>query len=156
MFELRLRYFIVVTLKTDRLVTTGERLWPVSRVRSRLATYYQRKKKELADSHPGFYDPELRSLFAEPDTQTDGTSAAAFLRQHRRFLTREVAQRCRVRKYAVDLVVRRLAQRARELRLTLKEDPAVTLAQVSITLTALLTEARYRELQYTLEKERPE
>lgn len=135
-------------------VSSGERLWPVSRVRSKLGTYYQRKKKELADSHPGYYDPELHSLFSAGDGQAEGLRAATFLRQHRRFLTREVAQRCRVRKYAVDFVIRRLTQRARELNLILKGDPAATLTQLGITLTALLAEARQRELQYKLDKER--
>lgn len=128
-------------------VTTGEKLWPVSRVRSTLRSYYKKKRIEYGDHYPGYYDPELNKVFTA-DPANGHMTAAAFLRRHRKYLTHQISRFGRFRKYEIDQVLRRMQQRARELNMVLKEDENACLIQLSICLTSLLADYRTRkELQ---------
>ncbi|MBN1268562.1 MAG: putative zinc-binding metallopeptidase [Kiritimatiellae bacterium] len=128
------------------LVSTGEKLWPAHRVRSRLGLYYERKRKMFAEAYPGFYDPVLEKLFTrEPAAGRE--RAANFLRRHRRALTSTVARWSRMPKYAVDQLIRRLVLRCRENTLYLRSTDAETLFTAGVCLTTLVLEVRARSVR---------
>src|SRR5947207_10870729 len=54
----------------------------------KLKTYYARKRKLYEDTYPGFYDADLRQLFAAPT----GLKASSYLRQRRRRIMTSVCQ----------------------------------------------------------------
>jgi len=124
------------------IVATGPKLWPVERLRSTLQSYYRKKQRDLGDDYPGFYDEELGRIFALGAPSPGALKASAFLRKHRRFLTNQIAQTARLKKYEVDSVIRRMYQRTRKLDLYLRDDEQKSLAHLSISLTAHLYEQR--------------
>ncbi len=121
------------------LVRSGEKLWPVSRMRSTLATYYRNRKRELTDNYQGYYDEELFRLFTADAT---GPRADRFLSAHRRALIALVAGWSRSRKYEVDLVLRKFIARAQEVPLHLRQDESHTLAALAACLTTILFDQR--------------
>jgi hypothetical protein len=128
------------------LVPTGPKLWPVSKVRSTLDSYYKRKRKEFAQTYPAFYDPILAELFTS-QAEDGRETAARFLSRYRKTLTNTVAKWALERKYAVDQVVRRLMKRSRELSLYLSSDEEETLFKLGVCITSLVLEARERKKQ---------
>ncbi len=124
------------------LVSGGKRLWPVNRIRSTLASYYRKKRNAFGQSYPGYYDEFLKTLFA---TGSSGEAASRWLSRHRKRIVQQLAAEARLRKYAIDVVVRRLVARARELDLCLRYDESETLLRLCIALTAMLCEERAYE-----------
>lgn len=128
------------------LVTGGPRHFAAAGTRATLATYFGRKQKEFSKGYVGFYDPVLRRLFTE--APAEGRSRAhRFLGTHRRLLVNTAADWARVPKYAADRLVRRLAQRAEELDLHLRQSDAAALFPVGVCLATLVVEAREHRLR---------
>jgi len=124
-------------------VPGGPRLWPASRMRSTLAHYYKKKRMEFAEGYPGFYDPDLNTLFSGEGGE-GRISAVEFFRKHRKMLTTTVARWTHVSKYAVDQRIRRLSRRAKELRLYLRTGETEAILPVSVYLTSVVCDDRER------------
>jgi hypothetical protein len=137
-------------------VTAGPGPWfgDVSRMRSTLERYYATKKREFARAYAGYYDPVLRRLFAE-DNDPAHELAYRFLTRHRKAIAGEVARWARMPKYAADDLLRRLAQRAREMNLRLSRPPEETRLSVAVCVTALALEAREQYLRQITEDQNP-
>ena len=126
------------------LISGGPKLWPVSSVRSTLHSYYKRKRREIADAYPGFYDPELLELFTQ-DLGNGNIKAHLFLNKHQRALTQSVSRWARVHKYTAEQIIRRLSRRAKELSLYLKDSEEQALLTVSVYFTSVVCEDRERD-----------
>lgn len=121
--------------------------WSVARSRSTLNTYFKNKRKEFARAYIGYYDPVLIRLFPDP-AGPNTEMAHRFLSRYRRGISSEVARWARIPKYAADNLIRRLAQRAREMKLHVRTDTDDIRMRIGICITALALEARE---QYLLE-----
>jgi hypothetical protein len=128
-------------------VRSRERPDSVSRVRLTLREYYQRKQAHYGEEDRSVYDGDLRRLFSSGGGRR-GRSAAAFLRQRRLELRRQVSRWTGQRPFVVDEVIRSMIVRARELRLRLAYSESETGegAAVLVTLhTARIQRMRHRE-----------
>ena len=125
------------------VITGGEELWPVNRVRSTLRTYYRKKQRDFGDGYPGYYDPALEKLFTREATE-EKNKAWTFLRENQRNLTNQIAYWGRFKKYEVDRVLGSMYLRAKELRLYLPDGEHEALNRICICLTALLSDNRNR------------
>jgi hypothetical protein len=97
----------------------------------KLKTYYARKRKLYQDTYPDFYDADLRQLFSAPA----GIRAGAYLRRRKRRLLNSVCQWTNEKKYRVNKLLTRLADRADQLGLhVLNDDP-----QQDFRVTAFIT-----------------
>ena len=97
----------------------------------KLKTYYARKRKLYQDTYPDFYDADLRQLFGAPA----GIRAGAYLRRRKRRLLNSVCQWTNEKKYRVNKLLTRLADRADQLGLhVLNDDP-----QQDFRVTAFIT-----------------
>jgi hypothetical protein len=86
----------------------------------KLETYYARKRKLYEDTYPGFYDADLRQLFAAPA----GLKASRYLRLRRRRLMNSVCQWTNEKKFRVNKLLSRLIDRCDQLGLhVLNDDP---------------------------------
>lgn len=87
----------------------------------KLATHYQRRRKEYAHEAPDLFDRDLRSLF--PDTASRSSiTAAQYLRRNRKDIVQRVAQWTGEHKYFINELLRAIITRCQELRLRCTED----------------------------------
>jgi len=97
----------------------------------KLTTYYARKRKLYQDTYPDFYDADLRQLFGAPA----GIRAGVYLRRRKRRLLNSICQWTNEKKYRVNKLLTRLADRADQLGLhVLNDDP-----QQDFRVTAFIT-----------------
>src|SRR6266852_3230771 len=100
----------------------------------KLKTYYARKRKLYEDIYPGFYDVDLRQLFAAPA----GIKASSYLRQRRRRIMNSVAQFTNEKKFRVNKLLARLIDRSDELGLRVQNDDPQQDFRVASYITTLV------------------
>jgi hypothetical protein len=101
----------------------------------KLKTYYARKRKLYADTYPDFYDADLRQLFSAPA----GITAARYLRLRRRRLMNAVCQWTNEKKFRVNKLLARLAERCDQLDLhVLNDDPEQDFRVTSFITTLVM------------------
>jgi hypothetical protein len=122
-------------------VRGGRRRSDASKMRSTLARYYAARRKLWAEDQPGFYDADLRRIFA-PEPTGHGT-AAAFMRRRRKAIVAGVDRWTGQRKYVVDDLARKLVTRCTELGLHAPSDEVALALDVGAYLGALLTNHLY-------------
>lgn len=117
---------------------------PVSSVRMKLSTYYERKKQIYADEGTPAFDGQLARTFADAGSAPKGTPRlSVFLRQSRTALVARVAKATGQHRYLLDHVVREMIARAktRDLRLSANENES--LLDAAIVLTSLTSQFLY-------------
>ena len=108
------------------------------RMRATLGTFYNKRRKEHADSHPDFYDKDLRRIFN--GTKADSSHAAEqFMNRHRKRIIDTVSYWTGERKVTIDSLVRKLTQRTTKLALRLGRTEAETHLEVASYLATLVT-----------------
>jgi hypothetical protein len=107
------------------------------KMRSTLARYYAARRKLWAEELPGFYDADLRRIFAEAPAG-HGT-AAAFMRRRRKAIVDRVVHWTGQRKYVVDELAGKLVQRCQELGLHAPGDEVSLALDVGTYLAALVS-----------------
>lgn len=137
----KLRYVdrLVTEAKTRRIGGVGGYLpCAASRMRTTLGKFYARRRKEHADSHPDFYDADLRRIFngAKSDPST---AADQFMNRHRKRVIDTVSYWTGERKVTIDSLVRKLMQRTTKLSLRLGRTEAETHLEVAAYLATLVT-----------------
>ena len=117
------------------LVTSKERVDPLSRLRKTLRRHYKAKREHYGLEYPNFYDRDLRRLFSDAPEFAGNMSAAKLLRRARNEVRRKVAGWTGAYQYTIDQVLEDMIERCRELklRLTGSEDKA------TLDFTILLT-----------------
>jgi hypothetical protein len=116
-------------------VRTRERTAPLNRTRLTLRTYYRRKRERYGTEYPGFYDRDLRRLFAGGDAAPDGEPAARFLRRVGPDLRRRVARWTGEYQYTIDQVLKEMTGRCRELGLRTCRDEEEAKLEMAILLS---------------------
>jgi putative zinc-binding metallo-peptidase len=118
-------------------VKRGRRVWDASRSRRTLEKYYASKRKLYAEDFPDVYDADLRDIFqkAEPGDET----ASQVMRRMQRQLVTAVVRWTGQRRYIVDMLVRRLIARSRELKLPAPRDQARLMMELASYLSAMVT-----------------
>ena len=121
--------------KAPRVTLKGQPPYSAVRMRSTLATHYERKRRVLGSEFQGFYDDSLRELFVMKHPAPSASKASQVLRAHRAQLVRNVTRWTGHRKYDIYQLVNRLAARCDELGLAARTGDQENM----IGLTALLT-----------------
>ncbi len=123
------------------------RVEPVGKLRQTLHEYYEAKRERYSGVENNIYDTDLRRLFTERTTRTDRASsetAASFLRRNGPRIRRMVAQGTGKREYALEVVLRDMIVRCRELGLRTAGREEDVLMDFAILLTARSVEYVYR------------
>jgi hypothetical protein len=133
--------YVDSTMETARskapAVSKGRRLWEASRSRRTLEKYYAAKRKLYAEDFPDIYDADLRAIFEKGEP--GGESAAHFMRSLQGALIAATVRWTGQRKYTVNLLVKRLISRLRELDLGTPRDHSRVLIELAAYLSALVT-----------------
>lgn len=107
---------------------------PLRQVRKTLADHYRLKRDTYAVDWPGYYDRDLRRVFAPPEAGRVKASATVFLRRHRRDLCATVAEAAGVPPYTVDCLLQSMIERCRSMKLVLRDSSARTRERLLLVL----------------------
>jgi len=120
------------------LVTHKGRLpYAAARMTSKLATHYERKRRVLGSEFQGYYDDSLRELFTTATAGNSAVKAAHLLRSHRAQLVNNVTRWTGHRKYDIDQLLNRLADRCNVLGLYAKGTDKRNIIRLTAMLTAI-------------------
>jgi len=117
------------------LVRTRKKVDPVRSIRMTLGEYYEKKQRRYGSEYPDFYDEDLHRLFPDPPDPARAPAAAAYLRKLAPEMRRIVRRWTGEYNYTVDLVLKDMMRRCRELDLRVAHSEA----EVRVELAAMLT-----------------
>jgi hypothetical protein len=118
-------------------IAKGRPPFSAGRMTSTLASYYQRKRRELGIYFQGYYDDSLKLLFEARQEGRAQVKASEFIRNHRKDLMEQVTRWTGHRKYDICQLVNGLVQRCEVLELYTKDDKAKDIIAVTSLLTAI-------------------
>lgn len=124
-------------------VRSRERVDPLPQLEQTLREYYAAKHDRFQALTTNIYDPDLRRIFGDDDSDAK-LSAALFLHRNRARVRRMVARGTGKHEYAVDLVVKEMIHRSRELGLRCSRDADELLVDLAILIAARAVEYVYR------------
>jgi hypothetical protein len=108
---------------------------PANKLRQTLREYYADKQARYEGDHPDFYDRDLTRLFPDPYQPGKYPTAAAYLRRTAPDLRRVVAEWTGEHAYSVNLVIKDMIKRCRELGLLMSRPHEELRIEVAIMLT---------------------
>ena len=122
-------------------VTRGRRISEARRLRSTLARHYAARRKLYAEDFPDFYDADLRQIFGKDES--GGEPAVKVMRRHRGDLIASIVQWTGQRRYIVSMLLRKIIERCRELRLMAPRDSVELHFELASYLATLVTNHLY-------------
>ncbi|MEO5590472.1 MAG: putative zinc-binding metallopeptidase [Gemmatimonadaceae bacterium] len=99
------------------LITTRQRMDPVSSITRTLAQHYALNKTKYTEELPDIYDTDLRRIFSDAPSHLNQPLASTFLRRNRTEIRRMVAKWTGEYEFTLDVVLAQMIRRSRELRL---------------------------------------
>ena len=119
------------------LVFSKTKMSEASRLRSRLALYYKRRRRTYAQEFPDFFDADLKRLFVNSSASPNTERASTFLRRSTKPILNAVSAWTGEPKFTLHRLLRALADRCSELDLRLRSDAAaVEIAAYLATLAS--------------------
>lgn len=116
-------------------VRSRARVEPVSRMRSTLREFYADKRRRFEEAYPDFYDRDLRRLFTDRPDRSRLPKASSFLGRIAPQLRRIVARWTGEYVYTVNMPLREMIARCKELDLRLDRPPEVVKLEAAVLLT---------------------
>lgn len=121
----------------------GENLWAAQKLKTKLKTYYKRKKNFYITDYPDFYDPDLKKIFSESMENKKNESALKFLRRYRKTILLNVSMWTGENKFTINRLIRTLAERCRELDLRVTNDENDILLKITSYVATLIANYMY-------------
>lgn len=138
----KLQYMEGLAKESVKLKNTSEKgrlPSAVNNLTSTLEKYYQKRKRENADDYPDFYDSDLKLIFnGETTLAKREFSAGRFMTRNRKAIISTVAWATSERKFTIDSLVKRLADRSEKLELRIGKSEIQTTMEVASFLTSLV------------------
>jgi hypothetical protein len=117
---------------------------PFRKERRRLAEYYDERQSRYGSAGTLIFDKELRTLFSDDPRHRNRESAALFLRRMRPRIRETVARWTGESAYTVDLVVREMIERCKELKLRRVSTELRAREDVSVLVAVQATKLLHR------------
>ncbi|MEN8127091.1 MAG: hypothetical protein ABFR90_04710 [Planctomycetota bacterium] len=109
--------------------------WAARRMRSTLASYYERKRNQLGRDFMGYYDDSLKIVFST-DPKTDKyVKAAKILRKYKRVIINHLAKWTGHRKFDLHKLIGRIIVRCEALGLYATDDPREVIGITTLLAT---------------------
>ncbi len=119
------------------LVLSKTKMSEAARLRSRLESYYKRRRRLYAQEFPDFFDADLQKLFVPAAAAPDNERAAVFLRRSGKLILNAVSAWTGEPKFTLSRLLRALIDRCAELDLRLRAQSAgVEIAAYLATLAS--------------------
>jgi hypothetical protein len=108
---------------------------PLQRLQQTLREHYEQKQERYGSDYPDFYDLDLRRLFPPSPNQDKCPPASSFLRRISPRLRQRVASWTGEHAYTINLVLKDMIQRSRELDLRVSRPKNEIKLEAAILLT---------------------
>ena len=119
------------------LVLSKTKMSEVARLRSRLESYYKRRRRLYAQEFLDFFDADLQKLFVSAGAAPDNERAAVFLRRSGKLILNAVSAWTGEPKFTLNRLLRALIERCADLDLRLRAQSAgVEIAAYLATLAS--------------------
>ena len=120
-------------------VRSRRQIEPLRQQRFTLRQHYKRKQRRYGEDSPAIYDRDLNRLFPPIENGTPSEAASRFLRRYQRRLREVVARWTAAHAYTIDIVVRDMIERARDLKLrhVRPDEEALDDLQVLVTVQTM-------------------
>ena len=126
------------------LVTTREMELPVRKIKSRLKTFYERKRSDSAHIYPDFYDSDLQEIFSTNKEGPGYEKASRFLKRHREDIMDTITYWTSENMYTINQLLKNLTKRCDELKLVVsKRKHKQVIMDISTYLTTLVMNYYY-------------
>lgn len=117
--------------------------WAACRMRSTLASYYERKRNELGSEFKGYYDDSLKTVFATKPQGDASVSAAKILRKYKRWIIEHLATWTGHRKFDIHKLVDRIIERCEANGLYAADNPKELIAITTLLATIACGTGRF-------------
>jgi len=125
-------------------VRKGTKYWRLSTLKITLKNYYRKKRSFWAEDFPDFHDTNLKRIFVDRDpAQKNVVSAAGVIKSYRKDILNSVSRWTGERKYIINDLLKKVAQRCRALKLIVSGSEAQAALKISAYITALAMNYRY-------------
>ena len=126
----------------EPLVSKGKKYWEASRMKTTLKNYYKKKKHFHAEDFPDFHDANLKEIFTER-TDKSQTASHDVIKRYRTSIISSVSNWSGEKKYVIDVILKKLIKRCKELRLVVKESETHATLKISAYTTTLVMNYLY-------------
>ncbi|MCD4812221.1 putative zinc-binding metallopeptidase [bacterium] len=117
-----------------------EKPFHIRTLKKKLKTHYEQRKKCYAEDDPAFFDSDLRHIFLPVQAEDPrGISGARFLRRHRADFLKVIPFWTRERKFTVNRLIKKLANRCDALKLFVPKNEEKARLEIASYLTALVS-----------------
>lgn len=116
-------------------VRSRQKVAPLYQQRSTLKSHYRRKQRKYGEDSPDFYDRDLKRLFPPVENGDPSEAASRFLRRYQRRIREVIARWTAAHAYTIDIVVRDMIERARDLKLRHQRPDEETLDDLQVLVT---------------------
>jgi hypothetical protein len=122
----------------------GTKYWRLASLRLTLKNYYKRKRHFWAEDFPDFHDSNLKRIFAEETEETKTRPPAAhIIKSYRKNILNSISRWTGERKYIVNDLLKRLAERCQALKLVAPDSEPEAVLRISTYITTLVMNYRY-------------
>jgi len=125
-------------------VTSRARVEPISHQQQTVAEYYTAKRARFDGASNNLYDADLRRIFGADSAAPGRERAAGFLKRNGPRIRKMVAQGTGKREYALEVVLKDMVSRCRELDIRVGHPAEDILIDFAILLAARSVEYVYR------------
>ena len=117
------------------IIRNRSRVDPVSRIKTTLEEYYDRKQRYYGSPFPDVYDRDLRRLFSDAPEHRHNLRASTFVRSIAPRLRRQIAYWTGESQYTLDQLIKDIVGRCQELNLKVAGDEGRIRTNLGIVLT---------------------
>ncbi len=126
------------------IVKSSEKFWRFKTLRYTLNHYYKNKRNLWAEDFPDFHDTFLKKHFVlQTKENKQYTLASQIIRKYRREIIKSVGRYCGEKKYVINLLLKDINKRCRELKLVSLGDESVVVLNLSVYCSTLIMNYLY-------------
>jgi hypothetical protein len=116
----------------------GVKHWNFRNIKVTLNNFYKKKREFWAEQFPDFHDGNLKKIFTDVPEGENKIAAVSFIKRYEKDIVTNIVLWTGERKYVVSNLLKAVAQRSKELKLSTCGDPAPTLANLSSYISTLV------------------
>ena len=121
----------------------GKKYWDIKNMKTRLETYYRRKKDFFAENYSDFHDVYLKKILTLDNPDKNSEKVYKVLRKYRKEIITDVALCTGEKKYRIDGLLKKIIERCKEIGFKFAGSEKEIILKVSVYVTAQIMNFMY-------------